>query len=115
MGTKNNPGNYDCYASADPDEPMFVLLARDKHAPSLVKLWAIMRQADGEDVAKIAEAMSCAANMEEFARGLGKNPVENSEPFEKIFMAATEGLAEHPEGFDQSCQCHLCLSYGDDA
>lgn len=29
MGTKNNPGAFDCYANAEPDEPMFVLLARD--------------------------------------------------------------------------------------
>ena len=23
MGTKNNPGSYDCYANLDPDEPYF--------------------------------------------------------------------------------------------
>ena len=23
MSTKNNPGSYDCYANADPDEPMW--------------------------------------------------------------------------------------------
>jgi hypothetical protein len=33
MGTKRNPGLSDCYAKAEADEPMFVLLARDKHAP----------------------------------------------------------------------------------
>lgn len=38
MGTKNNPGTFDCYANAAPDEPMFVLLGRDKHAPLLVRL-----------------------------------------------------------------------------
>lgn len=26
MGSKNNPGKYDCYEAADPDEPMFILL-----------------------------------------------------------------------------------------
>lgn len=36
MGTKNNPGAFDCYANAEPDEPMFVLLGRDKHAPAPV-------------------------------------------------------------------------------
>ncbi|HAW11807.1 MAG TPA: aspartate decarboxylase, partial [Chloroflexi bacterium] len=29
MGTKNNPGKFDCYDDAHPDEPMFVLLGRD--------------------------------------------------------------------------------------
>ena len=33
MGTKNNPGQFDCYRNAEPDEPMFVLLARDERAP----------------------------------------------------------------------------------
>lgn len=40
MGTKNNPGTFDCYANAKPDEPMFVLLARDKKAPEIVRAWA---------------------------------------------------------------------------
>lgn len=30
MGTKNNPGEFDCYANAAPDEPMFILLGRDQ-------------------------------------------------------------------------------------
>lgn len=29
MGTKSNPTQFDCYANALPDEPMFILLARD--------------------------------------------------------------------------------------
>ena len=63
MGTKNDPGRFDCYATADPDEPMFVLLARDKHAPMLVELWAAVRRLDGEDPNKVREAFICAANM----------------------------------------------------
>lgn len=43
MGTKNNPGSYDCYANAEPDEPMFVLLARDQSAPDIVRMWAQYR------------------------------------------------------------------------
>src|SRR5262245_36587923 len=56
MGTKANPGKFDCYAAARPDEPMFHLLGRDKHAPILIELWASMREFDGEDPAKVAEA-----------------------------------------------------------
>lgn len=63
MGTKNNPGAYDCYANADPDEPMFVLLARDKHAPTLVWLWSVLREIDGEDKTKVEEAKECANAM----------------------------------------------------
>ena len=30
MGTKNNPGDYDCHAAAKPDEPVFTLRAHDE-------------------------------------------------------------------------------------
>lgn len=48
MGTKSNPGNFDCYDSAEMNEPMFILLARDKLAPSLVQIWAAVRSGDNE-------------------------------------------------------------------
>lgn len=67
MGTKNNPAHYDCYANADPDEPMFILLGRDKNAPSLVDLWARQREIDGEDAAKVKEARDCAEAMRHWA------------------------------------------------
>jgi hypothetical protein len=45
MGTKSNPGPFDCYAKAEPDEPMFVLLARDplgwKTAKKSSKPWRL--------------------------------------------------------------------------
>lgn len=72
MGTKNNPGLFDCYASAEPDEPMFVLLGRDKYAPAIVWLWATLRELDGENKEKIAEARTCAANMMGWAHDRGK-------------------------------------------
>lgn len=43
MGSKNDPGQFDCYANALPDEPMFVLLARDPLAPFLTQIWAMLR------------------------------------------------------------------------
>lgn len=63
MATKNNPGTYDCYAKAEPDEPIFILLGRDRHAPTLVWLWAVLRELDGEDQAKIDEARACCLAM----------------------------------------------------
>lgn len=61
MGTKNNPASFDCYANAAPDEPMFVLLARDERAPDLVREWVERR---GKDDAKAMEALDCAGAME---------------------------------------------------
>lgn len=73
--TKNNPGAYDCYANAEPDEPLFVLLARDKHAPTLLWLWAVLRELDGEDPAKVDEARACAMAMVHWAHEHGRKSV----------------------------------------
>lgn len=72
MGTKNNPGAFDCYANAHPDEPMFVLLGRDPFAPGLVLLWAALRREMGEDENKVLEAIDCAGAMAAWAIELGK-------------------------------------------
>ena len=40
MGTKSNPGVFDCYAEAGPDEPIFVLRSTDASAPDAVMHWA---------------------------------------------------------------------------
>lgn len=68
MSTKNNPGAYDCYANAEPDEPMFVLLACDQQAPALVELWAFVRELKGESSEKVQEARDCAQAMREWRR-----------------------------------------------
>lgn len=72
MGTKNDPGEFDCYEKAYPDEPMFILLARDPQAPDLVRLWATNRLMKdwrpGQEIPdKYREAMVCADLMEEWA------------------------------------------------
>ena len=84
MGTKNNPGKFDCYENAEPDEPMFVLLGRDPLAAHLVSLWSKIRMGDmaaasavflhmmhehgiaysvEPDIDKAAEAMDCSLAM----------------------------------------------------
>lgn len=70
MGTKNNPGSFDCYENALPDEPMFVLLARDPMAPHMVLDWAMKREEDiavgarsTSGRAMVAEARRCAHDM----------------------------------------------------
>jgi hypothetical protein len=66
--SKNNPGPNSCYAKAKPDEPMFVLLARDPLASELVRWWAECRAAHTEprDMKKISEALDCADAMEKW-------------------------------------------------
>lgn len=67
MGTKLKPGAFDCYANAAPDEPMFVLLARDESAPALVRKWVDLRAARKgltEPDDKELEALACADAME---------------------------------------------------
>lgn len=70
MGTKNNPGNFDCYGNAEPDEPMFILLARDACAPAAVDKWAEYREGliklgikPESDRPMLEEARRCAENM----------------------------------------------------
>lgn len=68
MGTKNNPGQFDCYAAAEEDEPMFILLARDPLAPVLVELWATLREdMDIGNPDKPDEARACAMAMRTWA------------------------------------------------
>lgn len=71
MATKLNPGEHDCYAAALPDEPLFVLLARDPDAPTVVRIWAKYRayqiargSKPAEDKSMVAEALACARSME---------------------------------------------------
>ena len=69
MGTKKNPGQFDCYAAAGDDEPIFVLRANDPLAPLLVREWS-NRYYDEKKPAtqkKAAEARACARAMELWA------------------------------------------------
>ena len=69
-GSKLNPGKDDCYTEALPDEPIFVLLARDDSAPELVEAWATRRLSDitkcvrpPEDREKVTRAVALATKM----------------------------------------------------
>jgi hypothetical protein len=75
MGTKNQPGEFDCYANALPDEPMFVLLARDPEFFSLVMRWADRRlvainrgQRPESDRQMVQEAQECAIAGQQWRR-----------------------------------------------
>jgi hypothetical protein len=71
MGTKNNPSAFDCYNVAEPDEPLFTLLARDQSAPGMVRQWAYERAREiyagtkpESDRAMVDEARAVALQME---------------------------------------------------
>lgn len=40
---KNTKGNRDCLAKAQHDEPMFILLGRDRAAPDVIDAWCSLR------------------------------------------------------------------------
>jgi hypothetical protein len=85
MGTKNDPGKFDCYAALDPNEPHFVLRSTDKLAPGLVRVWTALRENnpigaldefttlvktaewyENPNRDKLGEALNCAAAMEDW-------------------------------------------------
>lgn len=80
MGTKNNPGTFDCYEHAKPDEPMFVLLGRDPIAAALVRTWAADCVFKGE-IEKAREAYACADAMDAWTVKVGKRPRTPGEPY----------------------------------
>jgi hypothetical protein len=71
MGTKENPGRFDCYAAAAPDEPIFILRANDPLAPVIVRFWAELYQDakrragawSNGSIARYCEAMDCSEEM----------------------------------------------------
>ncbi len=69
MATKNNPSEYDCYQNAEPDEPIFVLVARDITAPDTIRDWCMHRVQEGKNGAdddQIQAALGCADLMEDW-------------------------------------------------
>lgn len=73
MSTKENPTANGCYEKALPNEQMFILLARDPDAPSVVRFWTELRlrriregSAPIGDTIIATEALGCATLMEEW-------------------------------------------------
>lgn len=69
MGTKSNPGAFDCHAAALPDETVFTLLGRDPALPATVRFWMEERTRLGknespDDVHKLVEAAKAANTAE---------------------------------------------------
>jgi hypothetical protein len=78
MGTKNQPGEFDCYANALPDEPMFVLLARDPDFERRVCEWARNR---------------------EFAIACGDRPLTDKTAVDEAYQCARDGARWRRENY----------------
>jgi hypothetical protein len=68
MGTKLTELRNGCFHRAMDDEPMFVLLARDPSAPSLVLAWAQGRELEIRDGKRPASDMEMVEEAREAAR-----------------------------------------------
>lgn len=62
----SNPGS--CINKSKEDEWVFVLTARDPHAPAAVRKWADDYERAGGKAPKVAEARACADKMEAWRR-----------------------------------------------
>lgn len=71
MGTRNRPGQYDCWSRLADDEPYFLLMARDNSAPAAIIAWVgdrLDRIKNGErrgadDLAQLREALGAIRDM----------------------------------------------------
>lgn len=117
MATKNNPGPFDCYANAAPDEPLFVLLSRDPDAAALVKIWAAVRELKQRKPEKIAEARQCAAAMTAWAAQQGHAvtdlPPEMIHEIATMFLLGRDDPQFRPEVYTDThgvkrAPCRFC-------
>jgi len=63
MAIKRTEAESGCWAKVGDDEPVFVLRAADRIAPTVVVAWAKMAEAVGVSDGKIDEAYALAAQM----------------------------------------------------
>lgn len=89
MGTKSCPSKFDCYAKAEPDEPMFVLIARDPLSDTLVHLWRHIMCGDLVSAAQAYAALVSSPLM-------GSTGFEN-EKMDEAFECATAMAAWRKE------------------
>jgi len=79
---------------------MFIILGLDIHAPALIRLWALMREREGEDPEVVAEALGCATIMEDEAQAKGKVVLS----LDAILSLAASLKAERSPGTPQNAQ-----------
>jgi hypothetical protein len=106
METKNAPNPNGCLAKAEPDEPMFILLARDPLAPALVEEWAQKRvmtcEATDANVAKVNGALETARAMREWRTKNRPDRPNVLTPDEFMFGASLGELIEKTRGVEMT-------------
>lgn len=71
----------DCYHKAEPNEPKFTLLGRDRAAPTCVRMWAAMREGNFEMLTHlVAEAAEITSHYQ-------NNPTDDSQLNEACIKA----------------------------
>lgn len=129
MGTKNNPGEYDCHAAAAPDEPIFTLKATDSVAPDTVRDWArryinkhlVAGTVTDRVRAKHREALDCAPAMEAW-RIANQGDREEAERIAALLMGSSGSLDDYIDNPSLAfcaeldaivLQCETCDTWGD--
>lgn len=97
MGTKENPGEFDCHANAGDDEPIFTLRAKDPAAPAAIRAWVEARKlakptTTEREQFRLMEAMGCAMEMEAWRQKI--DPMGSTPIAELDFMTKIRTLAE---------------------
>lgn len=99
MPTKQHPGVYDCYKSALPDEPIFVILGRDPAGPATLEFWAEKRIKLGKVVAdddkdRIRHAIDEAKEMQDWRDRMMEASVDGVPPWrlQTHFIGESEEL-----------------------
>lgn len=92
MSTKRNPGPYACYDKLDPDEPFFVLRAKDPLAPAVVEAWATAAaltatSVDLRDKSREARAVAVRMRLWANAQLAEQNARERLTPDEEAVLA----------------------------
>ncbi len=104
MGTKTNPGRFNCHAAALPDEPIFTVLARDLAMPALVRFWVDERirlglLQDADDMNKLNEAR-LVADAAALWRNQHLDPVGDGIPAWKHPRPPADAGDDRPVRFD---------------
>lgn len=108
MPTKQNPGAFDCYKAALPDEPIFVILGRDPAGPATLEYWAAQRIKMGKTVAdddkdRLRVAFDEAKEMQEWRDRMMDASVEGIPPWRlPVHFPLDEDRPMIPDGISRT-------------
>ena len=102
MPSKQNPGVYDCYKAALPDEPVFTILGRDLAGPATLEFWASQRiklgkTVEDDDKDRIRVAFDDAKEMQEWRDKMLDASVDGIPPWRLPVHFIGEAEEPHPD------------------